>query len=96
MIALPVSLLGGWLATILGFWTIFLAAIAGSLIGRLVFWAVGRRRGRGLPQMVGAVVVIGGIIPGLFVLILGASVLQLVWTGIYIVTASGSAYYQMK
>lgn len=96
IIALPVSLFGGWLATALGFWSIFLAAIAGTLIGRLVFWAVGRRRGRGLPQMIGVVVVIGGILPGILVILWGAPFLKLLWTGIYVVTASGSAYYQMR
>jgi len=99
LVALPLSLLGGWLATFLGFFTIFLGAFAGSLIGRVVFRATGRRRGRWMPQLVGAIVVIGGILPALpalLALFFGGFNLQILWSAIYVVTASGAAYYQMK
>ena len=99
LIALPLSLLGGWLATMLGFLTIFLGAFAGSLIGRLAFRAAGRRRGRWMPQLVGAIVVIGGVLPALpaiLYLFFGGFNLQIVWTGIYLFTAAGAAYYQMR
>jgi hypothetical protein len=105
LVALPLSLIGGYLATLvgssfIGIIVIFLAAGAGSLIGRLVFRAVGRRRGRWLPQMVGVIVVIGGILPailelGIFSGSFGFS-LGLIWSGVYIVLASGAAYYQMR
>ncbi len=99
LVAVPLSLLAGWLATFLGFFVIFLGAFAGSLIGRLVFRAAGRRRGRWMPQMVGAIVVIGGIlpaIPALLYIFVGGFNLQIIWSGIYIVTAAGAAYYQMR
>jgi len=99
LVAVPISLLAGWLATRLGFFVIFLGAFAGSLIGRLVFRAAGRRRGRWMPQMVGAIVVIGGIlpaVPALLYIFIGGFNFQIVWSGIYIVTAAGAAYYQMR
>jgi hypothetical protein len=99
LIAVPLSLLAGWLATFLGFFTIFLGAFAGSLIGRVVFRAAGRRRGRWMPQMVGTIVVIGGIVPAipfLAAIFSGGFSLQIIWSGIYIVTAAGAAYYQMR
>jgi hypothetical protein len=93
------SLIAGVLATFLGFLVIFLAAIAGSLIGRIAFRVAGRRRGRWLPQMVGVIVVLGGILPAfpfLLALFVGQFSLGIVWTVIYLVIASGAAYYQMK
>lgn len=99
IVTIPLSLLGGWLATRLGFFTIFLGAAAGSFIGRITFWAARRRRGRWMPQLVGALVVIGGILPAvpyILLLLLGRFSLDIVWVSIYIIAASGSAYYQMK
>jgi hypothetical protein len=97
LIALPLSLVGGYIATLVGFFVIFLAAAAGSLIGRLVFRAAGRRRGRWLPQMVGVIVVIGGILPAALIFFnYSALSLSLLWSGIYVVMASGAAYYQMR
>ncbi len=102
LVALPLSLVGGVLAPRLGFFVIFLGAFVGSLIGRIVFRAVGRRRGRGLPQLVAAIVVAGALIPLLPVLLLLLSgglnfnLVGLIWPIVYMVTASGAAYYQMR
>jgi hypothetical protein len=99
LVALPLSLLAGWLATLLGFWSIFLAAFAGTLIGRVAFRAAGRRRGRWLPHMVTACVILGAVLPALpyvAALLLGQFSLQLLFTGIYIVMATGATYYQMR
>lgn len=101
LIALPLSIIAGAIATRIGFLVIFLAAAAGSLIGRLVFQAVRRRRGRWLPLVVGGIVVLGGLIPAtpfLLGLMTGQFLLsiQLLWTGIYVVMAAGAAYYQMR
>lgn len=99
LVTLPLALVGGFLAPRIGFLTIFLGALMGSVIGRVVFWAVARRRGRWLPQLVGALVVTGGVLgalPYLLALLFGNFSLGLLWSGIYIVTASGAAYYQMK
>ena len=94
IVALPLSLIAGWIATFLGIFSIFLGAAAGSLIGRLAFRAAGRRRGRWMPQLIGVIVVIGAVIA--WFIFSGRFGFQLIWTGIYIVAASGAAYYQMR
>ena len=99
LVALPLSLVAGFLATLLGFWSIFLAAFAGTLIGRVSFRAARRRRGRWLPQAVVACVIIGGVLPALPLLLgvfSGHFSLRLLFTGIYIVMATGATYYQMR
>lgn len=96
LVTVPLSLLGGWLAMRLGFFTIFLGAGAGTLIGRIAFRVAGRRRGRGMPQLVAAIVVIGGVLPALPLLLFGGINFRLLWSGVYIFTATGAAYYQMR
>ncbi|UCG25479.1 MAG: hypothetical protein JSW55_05675 [Chloroflexota bacterium] len=99
LIVFPLSLAAGWLAARLGFWSIFLAAFAGTLIGRVAFRVARRRRGRWLPQLASACVVIGGVLPALpflLAIFFGHFSLQLLFTGVYIVLASGATYYQMR
>jgi tetratricopeptide (TPR) repeat protein len=100
LVALILGLIGGYIALFLGFWTIFLAAAAGALIGRLAFRASGRNRGRYLPHVVAAMVVIGALIPA-FPLILSvlfgpASLFQLLGPGIYLFLAPSTAFWQVK
>jgi hypothetical protein len=97
-IALPLSIIAGYIAPLIGFFVIFLAAGVGTLIGRLVLWAIGRRRGRWIPLLVGALVVIGAAVPYLLAFLDGTIILslRLLWTGVYIVMAAGAAYYQMR
>ncbi|NMC80798.1 MAG: hypothetical protein GYA59_15660 [Chloroflexi bacterium] len=47
-IAGGLSYLGSYLASFVGFFTIFLAPIAGVIIGEAIRWVVGRRRGEGV------------------------------------------------
>ena len=98
LIALPLSIIAGYIAPLIGFFVIFLSAGVGTLIGRFVLWAIGRRRGRWIPLMVGVLVVIGAAVPYLLALLDGTNPLsiRLLWTGVYIVMASGAAYYQMR
>lgn len=88
--ALVISSLAGLIVPRLGFFVIFLAAIAGSFIGRLVFRLAGRRRGRWLPHLVAAMIVVGAL-PA-FVLYGGGWI----WVALYLFLATGAAYYQMK
>ncbi|MDX1614402.1 MAG: B-box zinc finger protein [Candidatus Promineifilaceae bacterium] len=96
IIATPLAFLSGFLALRLGFFVIFLSAIAGTLIGRIAFRAVGRRRGRWLPHLVAGIVCAGGVLPGLAVLLGGGGLFGLIWIGLYVVIATGSAYWQLK
>jgi tetratricopeptide (TPR) repeat protein len=101
VVSLPLALLAGLLAARIGFFVIFLAAFAGSLIGRVAFRAARRHRGRWLPHTVATAVAIGGVLPALPYLIdllsgSPISILRLMWLGIYVVVATGAAFYQVK
>lgn len=95
MVSLILSIIAGLLVPRLGFFVIFLAPAAGTLIGRLAFRAAGRRHGRWLPHLVGAMVVVGGLIYALPAL-LNLSLLGLLWPGVYVFLATGAAYYQVR
>jgi hypothetical protein len=105
-VALPLGLISGVLASLMsrsffGFFLIFAGPGAGTLIGRIVLRTVGRRRGRGMPEMVAGLVALGGIImalPMLIPLFFGQPppILGLVFMGIYILGSSSATYYQMK
>jgi hypothetical protein len=105
MITLPMALLAGFFAPVVGFWVIFIAAAAGAVIGRVVFRLIGRRRGRWLPHVVAATVVFGAVVwlaLPLLQLILapgeGMALLdfRLIWRIVYAVIAASSAFYQVR
>ncbi len=107
LVSLPLSLLAGFLLLQVGgsFFFIliifFIAGAVGGFIGRLAKSAVGRRRGRYLPHVVSATVVIGGMLaaaPALIGLLLGnfGGIFGLLIPGLYTFIASSAAFYQMK
>lgn len=107
LVSLPLSLLAGFLISLIGGGFLFILLIffiggaVGGLIGRLAKRAVGRRRGRYLPHLVAASVVIGGMFaaaPALIGLLFGSfgSLFGLIVPGIYTFIASSAAFYQMK
>jgi hypothetical protein len=111
IVALPLGAIGGFLANALGFWIIFIAAGAGTLMGRIVFRLIGRRRGRWLPHLVAVMLVIGSL-TGVLLRLIGVALMvtltdaglaqlsgmmtSFIWPIIFAVVAAGSAYYQMK
>jgi hypothetical protein len=101
-VAFPLGLISGFIAGYLSWLVIFFAAFAGSLIGRIVFQAVRRRRGRWMPHLVASAVIVGGLIPAFSSILAlffgGASfaMINLLFIGIYVVVATGAAFYQMK
>lgn len=96
VVALVLAYIGGLIVPRFGFFIIFVAPFVGTLIGRLAFRAARRRRGRWLPHLVAAMVVVGGLLPFLPALLSGASLLGLLWPGLYLFLATGSAYYQVR
>lgn len=94
VVTIPLALIAGVLATFIGFWSIFLGAAAGTLIGRIAFRAAGRRRGRWMPQLVAGITILTAVLA--YFVIIGGIGLGLLWMGIYIFAASGSALYQMR
>lgn len=108
LVSLPISLVagylmvnffsGGFLFFILIF---FISGAVGSFIGRITKRAIGGRRGRYLPALVVAMMIIGVLIPALPILlaVLTGNVgvmLRLLGPGIYLFVAASAAYWQMR
>ncbi|HMT19707.1 MAG TPA: tetratricopeptide repeat protein [Promineifilum sp.] len=108
LVSLPISLLAGYLMVrffsggFLFFILIFFVSGAiGSFIGRVTKRAIGGRRGRYLPALVVAMMILGVVIPALPVLLsifLGspAGLLGLLGPAIYLFVGAGAAYWQMR
>jgi hypothetical protein len=96
VVAFILSTIAAFFADVLGFWIIFVAAAVGTLIGTLVFYAVGRRRGRYLPQIVAAMVVAGAAPSILSSFVFGFGTFNAIWLVVYVVLATSSAYYRMR
>ncbi len=104
LISIPLSIVIGIILLLVGsgfgiFFYFILFALSGAIgsgIARLTHRAIGRRRGRYIPYLVGGAVALGGIIPVLFVLLLGGGLGGLIAPGIYTFVATSAAYYQLR
>ncbi len=90
-VALLLGILAALLVSFIPFWflLIFIGPAIGTLIGRVTFLAIGRRRGRYLPYLAAALVALSAV----GILVLGGNLLSL---GIYGFLAVSSVYYQLK
>lgn len=101
-VSAPLSLAVGFLLVLIGFsfWFILLVFIAGgsigTLIARLTFRAIGRRRSRYLAEMVAATVAIGALAPAVFLFLLSFNPFVLALPALYALIATGAAYYQIR
>ncbi len=104
MVALPLSLLAGWLVVRFsgGFFMILIFIFAGGAVGgfiaRLAKRVMGNRRGRYIPYLVAACIIIGVLFFAWpFVLAFFAGNTGVLWRmvgmGVYLFTASSSAFY---
>lgn len=90
-----ISFLGSLIAGRMGFFVIFIAPIVGTIIAEAARYITHRRRSQRLFYFVAAGVFIGGL-PWLFRDLLFGSLFTAIWLGIYLVTATSTAYYRMK
>ena len=108
-IAGPLSLGGSYIAGFMGFFTIFIAPIAGMLIAEAVRWAVKRRRSRTLFLVAAGAALLGALVfplLGLFQTFqvvtagysgyLGRGLLGLVWYGAYAFLVTSTVYYRLS
>jgi len=107
IIAVVLAYLGSLIASLLGFFTIFVAPIAGVVIAEAVRKATRRRRSRRLALAAAAAVVLGSLprvlIPLLAFLLGGlpagvslAALLPLAWQVLYVFLVVPSFYYRLS
>ncbi len=106
-VALPLGLLAGWIVPATGWFAIFLGPLAGTGIAEAARWAIRRRRGRHTWLVVGGAIVVGSLPRLLLSLVpfiasladpslLVAGVWPLIWTGVYLFTAVGTAVARLR
>lgn len=106
-IALVISFLGSFVATIMLFFTVFIAPIVGMIAAEIIRRAVNRRRSRLLFQLSAAGAVVGGLpllVSGLLGLIgvfadgstLMGLIFPLIWQGVYIFLVTTTIYYRLS
>lgn len=99
--------IGSVIASILGFFILFVAPMAGGIIVEVVFRAVRKRRSRYMPWVVVGGIVAGSLpacaLPVLATLLSVASgefslqfLLGLLWPTIYVVLAASTAFYRLR
>ncbi|OGO27652.1 MAG: hypothetical protein A2W33_06315 [Chloroflexi bacterium RBG_16_52_11] len=89
------SYIGARLIPLLGFFTIFLAPIAGVVIAEAARFIVRRRRSRRLPQVTTLAVILGSLIPLIGFLLYGYSIFNLIWQGVYTFMMASALYYRL-
>lgn len=101
VIAIVLSFLGSLLANVIGFFTLFVAPIAGVAISEAVRFAVQRRRSRRLFQAAALGTVLGSL-PLLVNAIINtlnfglAGIWDLIWLGFYAFTVSSTVLYRLR
>ena len=103
LIAGGLSYLGSLLAGILGFFTIFIAPLAGMLIAEAVRAATRKRRAPLLFKLTAAAAAVGAL-PNLVLLLagmllsggLGGGLLSLIWYSVYAVLVTGSVFTRLS
>lgn len=111
LVALPLSLVAGWLIPQLGWYVIFLGPVVGGGIAEAARWAIGRRRGQYTWLVVCGSIVVGALptlllsllsflglvarAPGVLASLMGG-IMRFLWLGIYLLTAVGAAYARLR
>ncbi len=100
-IALILTFIGSLLTSRIGFFTIFLAPIAGIGIAEAIRFAIRRRRSKHLFQATAAATTFGGLLPILSVLAFTglslsfAGLFFFIWPIVYTVLVTSTVYYRL-
>jgi hypothetical protein len=105
LIAATLSFIGSIVASRLGFFTIFIAPIAGVLTAEAVRWVIRRRRSRLLFRLATFAAIAGGLpilLRALYIILLGGggagffSIFAILWPGLYIFLVASTVYYRLS
>lgn len=100
-IAVILAYIGSLIVSRIGFFTIFLAPVAGMLIAEAIRRAIRRRRSKRLFQATAAATAVGGLLPMLSVLALTGlsiglgSIFFFIWPIVYTVLVTSTVYYRL-
>lgn len=90
------SYIGSRIVSYIGFFTIFVAPIAGMIIAEAIRAAIRRRRSNLLFILSGIAVALGALIPIILWLAWGFLSLTLVWLGVYAFMVTSTVYYRLR
>ncbi|KAF0110701.1 MAG: hypothetical protein FD147_1470 [Chloroflexi bacterium] len=105
IVAGVLAYIGGFLARFLGFFTIFLAPVAGMIIAEAVRRVLRKRRARLIPPLAAGATMFGGLVSPVANLVLMvlfvsqggvAGLYGLLWPAIYAVVAASTVFYRLK
>jgi hypothetical protein len=95
LIAGVLSFIGSYIVTYIGFFTILLAPVIGTVIAEAVRKAVKKRRSRQLFLYTTAAAVLGSL-PILLLLLLRFSLFPIIWQGFYTFLMASTLYYRLS
>ena len=100
-IAVILAYIGSLIVSRIGFFTIFLAPLAGMVIAEAIRRAIQRRRSKRLFQATAVATAVGGLLPMLSVLVLTglsiglSSFFIFIWPIVYTVLVTSTVYYRL-
>ncbi len=105
-VAAILSFLGSLIVPSLGFFSLLLAPVAGTIIGEAARFAIRKRRGKRLFQVIAAGALIGSLpllLRAIFFMIVSLMggggfgfLFDLIWRGIYTAMVTSTVYYQIS
>lgn len=100
-IAVILGFIGSSISRRIGFFTIFLAPVAGMVIAEVIRFAIRRRRSKQLFKATAAAIAIGGLLPILSLLALTGltigftGLFYFIWPVVYTVLVTSTVYYRL-
>ena len=99
LIAGVLTYIGSLLVPRVGFFTIFLAPIAGGIVAEAIRFAVRRRRSKQLSQLSAGAAALGSLVPIVFNLLTGLPILSMLWPMIwqiaFTLVVTSTVYYRL-
>lgn len=95
-IALALAFIGSRIATLLGFFALFIAPVAGGIIAEAIRFVVRRRRSKSLFQASASAAAIGSLIPVVLSLVSGFLNFSIIWQIAFTMIVTSTVYYRLS